>query len=100
MRSASICTFFFFFNDTATTEIYTLSLHDALPISRGVGNRADKISEDSLPRPIDAYTSRRIVWIAFSRRRKPPQPPLFGPIADLCDSVPFARQTPRGSRTK
>src|SRR2546429_9114761 len=24
--------FFFFFNDTATTEIYTLSLHDALPI--------------------------------------------------------------------
>src|SRR5256884_4430117 len=30
-RSRS-CPFFFFFNDTATTEIYTLSLHDALPI--------------------------------------------------------------------
>src|SRR5258708_11462393 len=28
--------FFFFFNDTATTEIYTLSLHDALPIFRDV----------------------------------------------------------------
>src|SRR2546427_6052273 len=28
---------FFFFNDTATTEIYTLSLHDALPISGWVG---------------------------------------------------------------
>src|SRR2546430_11301509 len=28
-----ILSFFFFFNDTATTEIYTLSLHDALPIS-------------------------------------------------------------------
>src|SRR5436309_16097757 len=27
--------FFFFFKDTATTEIYTLSLHDALPISPG-----------------------------------------------------------------
>src|SRR3712207_9079462 len=27
--------FFFFFNDTATTEIYTLSLHDALPIYTG-----------------------------------------------------------------
>src|SRR2546425_12129233 len=27
-----LSTFFFFFNDTATTEIYTLSLHDALPI--------------------------------------------------------------------
>src|SRR5947208_11338585 len=31
----SICSFRFFFNDTATTEIYTLSLHDALPISLG-----------------------------------------------------------------
>src|SRR5256885_15539576 len=31
LRDASL---FFFFNDTATTEIYTLSLHDALPISR------------------------------------------------------------------
>src|ERR1035441_10797918 len=29
----SVLVFFFFFNDTATTEIYTLSLHDALPIS-------------------------------------------------------------------
>src|SRR5258706_3908307 len=29
--------FFFFFNDPATTEIYTLSLHDALPISRSRG---------------------------------------------------------------
>src|SRR3712207_8885249 len=29
---------FVFFNDTATTEIYTLSLHDALPISRRVGS--------------------------------------------------------------
>src|SRR3712207_9336814 len=29
----SVLSFFFFFNDTATTEIYTLSLHDALPIS-------------------------------------------------------------------
>src|SRR2546422_5575366 len=28
-----VCILFFFFNDTATTEIYTLSLHDALPIS-------------------------------------------------------------------
>src|SRR2546429_6641691 len=29
------CHSFFFFNDTATTEIYTLSLHDALPIYAG-----------------------------------------------------------------
>src|SRR3712207_7185329 len=31
--AVSLFSFFFFFNDTATTEIYTLSLHDALPIS-------------------------------------------------------------------
>src|SRR3712207_6495063 len=32
------CLLFFFFNDTATTEIYTLSLHDALPIYRVAGH--------------------------------------------------------------
>src|SRR5260221_12732550 len=34
MSRHSLDCFFFFFNDTATTEIYTLSLHDALPISQ------------------------------------------------------------------
>src|SRR2546422_1703030 len=34
LLSVSYSFLFFFFNDTATTEIYTLSLHDALPISR------------------------------------------------------------------
>src|SRR3712207_6916167 len=34
---------FFFFNDTATTEIYTLSLHDALPISFVVAYYLDRI---------------------------------------------------------
>src|SRR5260221_4915008 len=34
MHCTPISSLFFFFNDTATTEIYTLSLHDALPISR------------------------------------------------------------------
>src|SRR2546426_6183333 len=33
---------FFFFNDTATTEIYTLSLHDALPISRVSARRCGR----------------------------------------------------------
>src|SRR5260370_42712101 len=36
VRLSSI--YFFFFNDTATTEIYTLSLHDALPIYSGIQN--------------------------------------------------------------
>src|SRR2546422_7917967 len=36
MRGCLCFFIFFFFNDTATTEIYTLSLHDALPISGGM----------------------------------------------------------------
>src|SRR2546430_3422918 len=39
--------FFFFFNDTATTEIYTLSLHDALPIYfQHLGCRLGKSGSD------------------------------------------------------
>src|SRR2546422_9313585 len=65
--------FFFFFNDTATTEIYTLSLHDALPISalarhRGVlprgghphpgGLRADRDLSGRHLQPADALQVR------------------------------------------
>src|SRR2546426_10665813 len=42
--------FFFFFNDTATTEIYTLSLHDALPISGYTPMRSLPTSPDSARR--------------------------------------------------
>src|SRR3712207_9509322 len=48
-----LCSYaFFFFNDTATTEIYTLSLHDALPISprQPAGLRRTRPRE-SAPRP-------------------------------------------------
>ena len=49
----------FFFNDTATTEIYTLSLHDALPISLNAGNldaavRDLQASVDAKP-SVDGY---------------------------------------------
>src|SRR3712207_9582566 len=37
----------FFFNDTATTEIYTLSLHDALPISGAFSSEASSCSATS-----------------------------------------------------
>src|SRR2546430_9662604 len=40
MRSSAA---FFFFNDTATTEIYTLSLHDALPIYRRAGTDVGRL---------------------------------------------------------
>src|SRR6266567_8970192 len=42
MGSGCVCCFFF--NDTATTEIYTLSLHDALPISRTCRRRRSSSS--------------------------------------------------------
>src|SRR2546430_17606928 len=43
---------FFFFNDTATTEIYTLSLHDALPISRdGAGGELGPVLAEAGPLP-------------------------------------------------
>src|SRR2546426_12514545 len=50
--------FFFFFNDTATTEIYTLSLHDALPIS-----------SSRLPRDCSANTAT--TGFSIPRSRKP-----------------------------
>src|SRR5256885_3478670 len=46
--------FFFFFNDTATTEIYTLSLHDALPIFRAHVAGADDRDRDAVLRQLGA----------------------------------------------
>src|SRR2546422_6122776 len=46
------CALFFFFNDTATTEIYTLSLHDALPISCFVSAAIRMVHTSAGPRPI------------------------------------------------
>src|SRR5918994_6243282 len=65
--SASSCLLlsFFFFNDTATTEIYTLSLHDALPIST---SRAD---------PLLVFLGQRFVFLG------PPHDVLFWPVADF-----------------
>src|SRR5689334_5601416 len=41
----SMLLFYFFFNDTATTEIYTLSLHDALPIFKQLQGKHPSVSE-------------------------------------------------------
>src|SRR5256885_17052779 len=49
--------FFFFFNDTATTEIYTLSLHDALPILQ-VQPRRGRRRLGSTPRGGRAHAAR------------------------------------------
>src|SRR3712207_9266136 len=42
VSASPILYYFFFFNDTATTEIYTLSLHDALPISSASPSNAPR----------------------------------------------------------
>src|SRR3712207_6024677 len=52
MRRTSAC---FFFNDTATTEIYTLSLHDALPIFQVRGLR--ELFLDDLVAEVDALVA-------------------------------------------
>src|SRR2546430_17720398 len=56
---------FFFFNDTATTEIYTLSLHDALPISpvrrsRREPGHGTSVASPEAQRPDAAERSHRV----------------------------------------
>src|SRR3712207_8792879 len=51
--------FSFFFNDTPTTEIYTLPLHDALPISAAAPAGADRRSPASAPAPCPRRAYRR-----------------------------------------
>src|SRR3712207_8454566 len=62
---------YFFFNDTATTEIYTLSLHDALPI----------------------WTSLAAGWNARMRSPQPPSAP--GAERNCAPCVPVPRGGPR-----
>src|SRR5256885_12661060 len=58
--------FFFFFNDTATTEIYTLSLHDALPISlRSQSSGNDDFSGLRTYQLSDS--PRHVAWKAVAR---------------------------------
>src|SRR2546430_10126698 len=57
--------YFFFFNDTATTEIYTLSLHDALPIwKRRLKLQRPKFIFDREVRQIHEITVSRILQAA------------------------------------
>src|SRR2546427_9687456 len=53
---------FFFFNDTATTEIYTLSLHDALPIFIQIHDR-DRAQDEAPDGRFDG------VWVPGTHRR-------------------------------
>src|SRR3712207_7185676 len=62
MSRASVY-FYFFFNDTATTEIYTLSLHDALPISLRCAQQVADVRHGGAPldrRRLDREAARRV----------------------------------------
>src|SRR2546423_13415933 len=101
----SYCAVFFFFNDTATTEIYTLSLHDALPISLAValyeaggvrgceigtvmfGRRPDGSEE---PAPMD------LVRLAIPRRTYTQSHVDY--VIEVCAAVAREREGLRGFR--
>src|SRR2546422_1158114 len=65
-RCRHICPIFFFFNDTATTEIYTLSLHDALPISEVVRTALERKTRIGHPCP---WIARLLRWDAVPDAR-------------------------------
>src|SRR5215204_4640201 len=67
--------FFFFFNDTATTEIYTLSLHDALPISNERTGEAQSLAltmkwrrKQQRGGPVRSFAFRRVPEFQIERR--------------------------------
>src|SRR2546430_7167395 len=102
-------TAFFFFNDTATTEIYTLSLHDALPIyivAHGVefGNvqRFEIVVRRFDFRALDRKSTRlnsshsQISYAVFCLKKKTDAP--AAPTNKYCEA-PSLASPPRASRT-
>src|SRR2546429_8015883 len=67
---SSVCLLFFFFNDTATTEIYTLSLHDALPILDLVRSPTSGVEDDGRRRRKALGVPRTGTESAASRGRE------------------------------
>src|SRR5256885_8702252 len=71
--------FFFFFNDTATTEIYTLSLHDALPICFSL-----VYVQTSRPSPRFASCMESALWNVFEVRSEEHTSELQSPCNLVC----------------
>src|SRR3712207_8750401 len=71
----------FFLNNTSTTEIYTLSLHDALPIWRCAGRDGDRLPARQDPGRVDALRAPQARRVAADRRRQhlPRPAPRRGP---------------------
>src|ERR1043165_2933786 len=106
-----ISSIFFFFNDTATTEIYTLSLHDALPIWH-VGGQRMEVQFDAARRPgrqIDLQILVRNGAGVQSPGREAPVPgtqervaldPLVRGAQDRIVAPASTRQAARGDRAR
>src|SRR3712207_8161121 len=92
-----------FFNDTATTEIYTLSLHDALPIlttMRRIVRRGDgRTSEDGLYRSQEGVSGGGQP-LCHGCATGPPRAPLVPPVAQpRVHGVPAAGPSAPGGRS-
>src|SRR5256885_10319488 len=96
------CFSFFFFNDTATTEIYTLSLHDALPIFRALADghvwRHGRRGVPAIDRAKDRKSTRLnsshlvISYAVFCLKKKKNTPSLMHDWT--CVNVVLAAPTP------
>src|SRR2546426_8491767 len=92
--AADVLAALFFFNDTPTTEIYTLSLHDALPISAAVMSMLPALA------PALVCAARRITSASLSLIRMLPHRPLLLatcvvavlPIAEI-ETIPVAAES-------
>src|SRR5256885_6720811 len=92
--------FFFFFNDTATTEIYTLSLHDALPILPSVNMTANAGVHFGVPallgRTLDRKSTRLnsshlvISYAVFCLKKKKKKTIPAGTAPSLLSYTPIA----------
>src|SRR3712207_8441389 len=69
---------FFFFNDTATTEIYTLSLHDALPISSQPASSGETTSPARRSRRSERVGEERSVAGFMTRNLRTRSRPVVG----------------------
>src|SRR6185503_18960312 len=94
-----------FFNDTATTEIYTLSLHDALPISAAAaeaaphGNAAKKFTMTSQPTAARALGANGRAVADTSIPRPPMIPARSGPSTRPRRTNQSAAQPPASAPT-
>src|SRR5256885_14664358 len=80
----SVIYVFFFFNDTATTEIYTLSLHDALPIFFELAQRSRKlVQEEAKPRLQQLYGEVLSISRAVVREAKAAVESIEGQVSSV-----------------